>query len=87
MTEPTDITMQCKKCGRLLVAKTTMKLRKCAVCGARTPVEGAAVSAPASTRDCVGFINESVPNAGLDNDATTVVKRRARPAMPPGGGE
>lgn len=83
----TRVAIACKGCGRLLVAKTTMKLRKCAVCGTRTPVAGAAVSAPAPAGECITFITGSVPCTGLVDDPTAVVKRRSRRPADPEGGE
>ncbi len=75
------IVIQCKQCGRPLVALPTMKSRKCAACGATTKILALQRERPVSLRDAAEEAAGKAKRPQLDPGKTTVVKRRAtRPA-------
>jgi hypothetical protein len=75
------IVIQCKQCGRPLVALPTMKSRKCAACGATTRILAFQRERPVQLRDAAEEATSKAKRPQLDPGKTTIFKRRAtRPA-------
>ena len=71
------IVIQCKRCGRPLVALPAMKTRKCAACGATTRVLAFQREQAIPIADAAEKVAGKARRPRLDPGKTAVVKRRA----------
>ncbi|MEX2719656.1 MAG: DUF1922 domain-containing protein [Candidatus Sigynarchaeota archaeon] len=71
------IIIQCKQCGRPLVALPAMKSRKCAACGATTKILAFQRERVVPAADAAEKVAAKAKKPQLDPGKTVIVKRRA----------